>query len=148
MEGNKMDENKMDDKEKLRAHIAEIQEKNREAQEAMAQGRGILALETPILARDKEVTELQYDFTDVTGLEYVTAMDSDLNANASQAYRITYRQALALFASAAAKHTEDLDAKDIVGRIGITDAAVGAQLATLFFTASARAGRLRISKKS
>ncbi|MBQ9407942.1 MAG: hypothetical protein IJU28_00930, partial [Clostridia bacterium] len=68
-------------------------------------------------------------------------------ANSSAYHRITYRQALSLFAKAAAKQTEGVDMEDIVSRIGVTDAVEGVQLATLFFTASTRAGRLRISKK-
>ena len=72
-------------------------------------------------------------------------MDSDVNANST--YKITYRQALALFAKAAAKQTDRLDMQDIISKIGVTDAVEGVQLATLFFNASTRAGRLRISKR-
>lgn len=129
----------------LRERNEEIKAKSKEAQEAMSQGKGRLSLETPILAGDEEIIELAYDFTEITGTEYVDAMDSDINAQ--QIYRITYRQALALFAKAAAKQTDGVDARDIIERIGITDAVEGVQLATLFFSASTRAGRLRISKK-
>lgn len=76
-------------------------------------------------------------------MEYTDAMDSDPNAGG---YRLTNRQALALFAKAAAKQTEGPDAKDIMEHIGITDAVEGTQLAMLFFSAAARAGRMRISK--
>ena len=92
-----------------------------------------------------EITELVYDFTEMTGLEYAAAMDND--ANAQQIYRITYRQGLALFATAAAKQTEGVDMRDIMEGIGLTDAVEGVQLATSFFAASTRAGRLRITKK-
>ncbi len=129
----------------LRERNEEIRAKSKEAQEAMSQGKGRLSLETPILAGDEEIKELAYDFTEITGTEYVDAMDSDINAQ--QIYRITYRQALALFAKAAAKQTDGVDARDIIERIGITDAVEGVQLATLFFSASTRAGRLRISKR-
>ena len=104
-----------------------------------------MKLETPIKSGDQEITELAYDFNGITGLEYTEAMDTD--AGASQIYRITYRQALALFAKAASKQAERLDMKDIVSRIGATDAVEAVQLATLFFTAATRAGQLRISKK-
>lgn len=131
--------------EKLKEIAKERQERSREAQEAMAEGKGILALEKPIMAGGQEITELVYDFTSLTGTEYADAMDSDPNAN--QIFKITYRQGLALFAKAAAKHTEYVDVRDIVERLGNTDATVGVQLAILFFNASTRAGRMRISKK-
>ena len=129
----------------LQAQMEEVRAKSREANEALGEGKGRLRLETPILAGDEEVKELAYDFTVLTGMEYIDAMDTD--PNAMQIYRITYRQALALFATAAAKQTDRLDMKDITSRIGATDAVEAVQLATLFFTASTRAGRLRISKR-
>ena len=129
----------------LKARLEEIKERSREAQEAIREGKGRFKLETPIKAGDKEIDELIYDFTDLTGLEYTNAMDSDPNAR--EIFKITYRQGLAVFAAAAAKHTELVDSRDIIERIGMTDAVEGVQLATLFFSSSTRAGRLRISKK-
>ena len=129
----------------LKENLEERRAKFREANEAMSEGKGILRLEKPILSGDKEITELPYDFNELTGMEYTDAMDSD--ANAQQIYRITYRQGLALFAMAAAKQSDRLDRRDIVERIGVTDAVEGVQLATLFFSASTRAGQLRISRK-
>lgn len=131
--------------ENMRRQAEEVREKSKEANEAMSQGKGRLRLETPIKSGDTEITELAYDFTAITGMEYTDAMDTD--PNAQQIYRITYRQALALFAKAAAKQNDRLDMRDIISRIGATDAVEAVQLATLFFTASTRAGRLRISKK-
>lgn len=131
--------------EQFKAQIEERKAKSKLANEAMAEGKGRLALETPILSGDEEITELIYDFNELTGMEYADAMDSD--PNAQQIYKITDRQALALFAKAAAKQTDKVDMRDIVERIGMTDAVVAVQLATLFFSASTRAGRLRISKK-
>lgn len=137
-------------REELQKTIREGLEKQRailkEANEAIGEGKGRLRLETPIRARDKEITELVYDFTTLKGIEYTDAMDSDPNAN--NAFNITRRQALALFAKAASKETEGVDMQDIVSQIGITDSVEGVQLAMLFFNASARAGRMRISKKS
>ena len=127
------------------ARMEEVRARAKESQEAMSQGKGRLRLETPIESGDESITELVYDFTEMTGVEYTDAMDSDQNATGN--YRITYRQALALFAKAAAKQTERLDMQDIISKIGATDAVEGVQLATLFFNASTRAGRLRISKK-
>ena len=130
----------------LKANLDERKRKKQEASQAIKEGRGILSLETPILAGDKNITELVYDFNELTGMEYIDAMDSD--PNAQQIFKITYRQALALFAKAAAKETEYVDMRDILERIGMTDAVEAVQLATLFFTASTRAGQLRISKRS
>ena len=129
---------------KIKETLEEIKAKSKESLEAMREGKGRMKLEKPIKAGDQEIDELVYDFTDLTGIEYTNAMDSD--SNARENFKITYRQALALFATAAAKHTERLDSRDIIERIGMTDAVEGVQLATSFFVASTRAGRLRISK--
>lgn len=125
------------------ARIEELRKKSQEANEAMGAGKGKLRLETTFQSGGKTVEELKFDFTALTGVEYTDAMDSDPNAGG---YRLTNRQALALFAKAAAKQTEGPDAKDIMEHIGITDAVEGTQLAMLFFSAAARAGRMRISK--
>ena len=140
------EEEKAERREQLQKEMEEIRIKSREATEAMSEGKGKLSLEKPILAGDREIGELPYDFTALTGLEYIEAMDSD--ANASQIFRISYRQALALFAKAASKETPALDMQDILSRIGVTDTVKAVQLATLFFIASTRAGHQRISKKS
>lgn len=141
-------EAKQDDlTEKLRASIAESNAKLREGIAAIGECRGILHLETPILARDKEIQELAYDFTQMTGLEYTEAMDVG-NNGATQIYGISHKQCLNLFAVAAAKETEDLDRQDIVSRIKGTDAAIAIEAAKSFFTGSIRAGQKRISKRS
>ena len=129
----------------MKEKMEEVRRRTEEAQVAMSQGKGRLTLETPIKSGDEEITELIYDFTALNGMEYTDAMDSDPNATGN--YRITYRQALSLFAKAAAKQTDRMDMQDIVSQIGVTDAVEGVQLATLFFNASTRAGRLRISKR-
>ena len=132
--------------ELVKTKLEEIRERSKESLEAMREGKGRLKLEKPIQAGDHEITELPYDFNDLTGIEYTMAMDSDMNAR--ETFKITYRQSLALFAAAAAKHVEGLDSRDIIEKIGMTDAVEGVQLATSFFVASTRAGRLRISKWS
>ena len=124
-------------------------ERERRMQEfilALREGKGIFKLNTPIISGDEEITELPYDFTSLTGLEYTDAMDSDIRARDLQ--KITYRQGLALFATAAAKYSERLDMHDIVERIGAADAVEAVEIASLFFVASARTGHLRISRKS
>lgn len=128
---------------KFSERMEELRKKSQEANEAMGAGKGKLRLETTFQSGGKTVEELKFDFTALTGVEYTDAMDSDPNAGG---FRLTNRQALALFAKAAAKQTEGPDAKDIMENIGVTDAVEGVQLATLFFNASARAGRMRISK--
>lgn len=132
-------------REKLKHEQEEMIRKANEAQKVIGQGKGRLELETPILAGDEEITELIYDFTVLTGMDYVSAMDSDMNAQ--QAFRITYRQALTLFAVSVEREMGKLDRHDILERMGMTDAIAASQLATIFFSASTRAGRMRISKK-
>lgn len=129
----------------LRKLRDEVKEKSKIANEAMMEGKGRLKLEKPIRGGGEEITELVYDFTELTGLDYIDAMDGD--PAAQQIFKITYRQALNLFARAAQKQTDGVDARDITEQIGMTDAVEAVQLATLFFSASARAGRLRISKR-
>lgn len=140
-------ENQQDQKqieEQVKKTIDELKARSRESLEAMREGKGRMKLEKPIKSGDTEIEELAYDFTTMTGLDFTIAMDSDMNAR--DAFRITYRQGLALFATAAAKHTGHIDSKTIIENIGMTDAVEGVQLATSFFVAAARAGRMRISK--
>lgn len=137
--------------EEVRKQIREGLEKNRkiaqEAAEAIGQGKGRMRLEVPIALHDREYTELAFDFTALKGYEYTDAMDSDRSAaGAAGAMGITRRQALALFAKAAAKQTEGLDMQEIVENLGVTDSVEAIECATLFFTASRRAGRMRIAK--
>ncbi|MDO4620036.1 MAG: hypothetical protein Q4B09_05370 [Lachnospiraceae bacterium] len=141
-----MDKEKfLEAQEKIAKKTEEIGTRVKEANEAIGAGKGILRLETPIEAGEEVITELPYDLTALTGMEYVDAMDSD--PNTANAFRITYRQGLTLFAKAAAKQVDLLDTRDIQERLGVTDAVAGVQVATLFFNASTRAGRLRISKR-
>ncbi|MDO4647632.1 MAG: hypothetical protein Q4B26_03195 [Eubacteriales bacterium] len=132
-------------REKMREEAELRKEKSKEANMAIASGAGRLQLEKPIISADKEITELIYDFNELTGMDMVNAMDSD--SSSLNIYKITYKQSLALFAAAAARQTPSVDSRDIIERIGGTDALEGVQLAVLFFNASTRAGRLRISKK-
>ena len=126
--------------------IANVRQRREEALDAMKTGKGILHLEKPILSDDIMVKELKYDFMALTGMEYADAMDSD--SQTQQLFRITNRQALALFAAAAAKQTEHVDQTDIMQRIGVTDAVEGTRLAVLFFQSSVRAGEMRIYKNA
>lgn len=116
----------------------ESQEKARtEALEGFT--RGTLTLSAPIRAASTDIAELKYDFSKLTGWEYVEAMDSD--ANSRNVFKITSKQALCLFAATAAKETPLIDATDIKQRIGVADAAKAVQLATVFLVTSTREAR-------
>lgn len=108
-------------------------------------GKGTLSLETLIRAGGKDVTALNYDFTAITGREYADAMDKDTGP--TNAFRITNKQGLYLFACAAGKATKGIDATDIAERIGVGDAIKATQIATVFFVASTQAGNKRISNE-
>lgn len=99
--------------------------------------KGVFKLSVPIRSASQDVTELQYDFTKLTGWEFVEAMDAD--ANARTVFKITQKQALCLFAAAAGKATSGIDAADVKERIGAVDALRAVQLATVFLVTSARA---------
>ena len=98
--------------------------------------RGKIRLASPILASDKDVTELIYDFA--------AALDKG-GAVGMNAFRITDTQAFELFAAAAGKATAGIDATDIRERMGAVDSVKAVQLATVFFSAANRAGNRRIS---
>lgn len=123
----------------------EVRRRRKEALEAAKEGKGILHLEVPIKSGDGEITDLPYDFTALTGMEYADAMDIDPFAKRSD--KASYRQSFALFAKAAAKQVPGLDMKDIMERMSVTDTVEATQLGSIFFLASAQAGFLRISKK-
>ena len=105
-------------------------------------GRGRMALRTPIMADNRPFEELTFDFTALTGREYVDALDSDQRA--TNAFRVTSAQAFALFAKAAAKATDGIDEADIRERMGAMDCVKATQLAAVFFSACNRAGNRRI----
>ena len=94
--------------------------------------KGTLKLSTPIRAKSQDITELQYDFSKLTGWEYV-------EVTARNVFKISHKQALCLFATAAGKATPDVDATDIKERIGAVDALRAVQLATVFLITSTRA---------
>ena len=101
--------------------------------------KGTLKLHTPIKGGGKELTEIGYDFTALTGWEYAEALDAD--ANATNAFRLTRKQAVSLFAAAVAKETPELDAKDVKERLSAKDAVQAVNLATIFFVNSGREAR-------
>ncbi|MBR6570367.1 MAG: hypothetical protein IKK75_07935 [Clostridia bacterium] len=113
---------------------------------------GKMKLLQPIRAAGQDITELKWNFRNLTGWEFASAMDCD---SASNVFRITNKQALGLFAASAAKETtikndggveiHPLDAQDIRQRIGIDDCVKAVQLAAVFFVASAKEANKRIS---
>ena len=136
-----------DMKKEEAAQTVEITEKQNEpgadpTGEIQKLSKGSLELATPIRAGGKDVTRLDYDFTKLTGWEYADAMDRDLNA--TNVFRVSNKQALSLFAAAAAKVTPGIDTEDISKRMGSQDTIKAVQLATIFFVASTRAGNKRI----
>ena len=122
-------------------------EKQATPQDVVAQvARGKLVLDTPILSKGENVTELHYDFLALTGFEYADAMDSDATSK-SDSFHLTNRQALSLFAAAAVKKTESIDREVVIRGLSISDAIKAVQIATVFFVASSRAGNRRITKE-
>lgn len=133
--------------------MSEEIKKNEQAQEQEAQkhtpitlsmvSKGTLELAVPIRARSKDISVLHYDFTMLSGWEYVEAMDSDTTSR--NVFYVSKKQALALFAAAAAKQapTDDkggrlFDAADIKQRISLYDAQRAVQVATVFLARSAQ----------
>jgi len=100
---------------------------------------GTLNLLTPIKGGGKEITALPYNFMTLTGIEIVEALDGDKSIG--NAFRLSYKQALLLFATAAAKLTPELDATDIKQRLVGPDAINAVRLAEVFYHASALRGR-------
>ncbi len=138
-EENKNIEN-IETNEEIRAEAAqEIRPDKRRTQDF---SKGSLTLMQPIRSRSEDISVLLFDFNRVTGEEFAEAMDSDPDARFIS--KITNRQALVLFAAAAAHETAGVDAQDIRERLAIQDSIAATQLATLFFVTSARAANTRI----
>lgn len=106
---------------------------------------GTLELSVPILSRNVEISEIHYDFDKITGWEYLNAMDADTgNTNT---YRISHKQAFALFTKAASKQDNSLDETDMKTRMGVADVMNAVRVATVFFVSTSQAAGRRISKK-
>lgn len=99
--------------------------------------KGEMKLLTPIRGGGKDIEALKYDFTKLTAWEYAEAMDSD--AAAKDAFKMTKKQGIALFAAAVAKEMPELDARDVKERLGIKDGVQAVNLATVFFVSAQRA---------
>ena len=115
-----------------------------EAAEAVSTGK--FALKTPIRDGEKEYTELKYDFNALSAWEQAKAIDAG-TLNRNDTFNISYTQALSLFAAAAGKCTEGLDATDIRERLSAADGIAAIRVASIFFNGSSLAGSLRFSKE-
>lgn len=104
--------------------------------------KGTLKLTFPLRAASADITELQYDFCDLTSLEMIEALDKDSIINM---FGISNRQALFLFAATAEKCNEKVDAMDVVYRLSAADVVKAVQLAKLFYAASFRAEKKNTS---
>lgn len=107
--------------------------------------RGMLTLLHPIRARGRDVTELKYDFTNLTGMEYANAMASSRHADA---FQINTMQAFHLFCATAEKENPDIAAVDIMRDLKAEDAVKAVQAAQIFFDLTSRAGNKRVSNGS
>jgi len=114
--------------------------------DASAAARGRLALHTPIMdGDDRKFDELAYDFEKLTGWEFASAIDAGTIGNKKSVFNLRDTEALSLFAAAAAKCTDGLDATDIRQRIGTFDATIAIKIAATFFNFSSLAGSMRIT---
>lgn len=113
-------------------------------EEAKKQYAGTLKLQIPIKSHDTDVTELKYDFTKLTGRDYVNAIKGTRNV-----FHIDAEGELMLFACAVEKTEENdgIDRRDVYERISAQDAIVAVQLSSNFFNASFRVGSKNISNK-
>lgn len=128
---------------------ADVQQQNEQQQNEQAEqqpapkpltlndiSKGTLELATPIRARSKDIKELHYDFSKLSGWEYAEAMDSDPTTR--NMFVVSKKQAICLFAAAVSKVMPEVDATDVKQRLGIADAQRAVQVATLFLTRAAR----------
>ena len=135
------------------------EEPKKEEQKSPAQAlremtSGTMKLLKPFRARSQDVEELRFDFCSLTSEEILDALDSVATYNYNV---ITNKQALALFASSAAKFSPEVDAdghstrlydaRDIRRRLGPADAIQAIKLAKLFYSASSQAGENNISRE-
>ena len=124
----------------------EKQANNEANQEAVASlikkiGKNVLKLSVPITAGGEEVSELPFDFNALTGWEYAKALDGD--PDATNAFRLSSKQALCLFAAAVQKTGKGVDERDVLERMSAVDAVRAVKQAVVFFNASGRLeGRL------
>ena len=142
---NSIKEEAMNNEEARKQQLEEALKQAKELADPAARMRrlktGRLALEKPIRARSTDIDELEFDFGGLSCMEIADAMDADTSANST--FRITWKQALQLFASAAAKKSDKADSADILRGLGTADAIKAVQVTTAFFIACSQAGNMR-----
>lgn len=107
-------------------------------------GTGTLKLQKPLRSHSQDVEELTYDLTKINGMELANCLDSD--PGAMRVDKLTARQAMNLFALGVEKCMRGtVDARDIKEQLGIQDAILAVQVATVFFNACSRTGSMGIT---
>lgn len=134
-------------KDEIGAKRAEKKKENPKSMEEAVKelSGGKLKLHKPFIADDVEITELYFNFENLTGIEMTRAMDRGAQ-NGGNAFRLSQEQALELFIMSAGKETKGCDAEDVRRGLSSVDAIKAVQLATVFFVASSQAGNAHITK--
>jgi hypothetical protein len=114
----------------------------REAMRSVENGK--LKLAKPILSGGEEKTEIIYDFSKITGKQYLKAMD--VGAPSRDMNNITNTQAFELFLAAAGKMNEGLDVIDLRERMAVDDVLQATRIGKLFFAFKANEGDTRMQK--
>ena len=138
------EQDKQNEQEMREKAIAELKKMADPRERARRNRKGSLKLETPIRAGGENIDELHFDFGSLSCGEIAEAMDADAKAN--NTFRITWKQALQLFAEAAAKETGKVDKIDILRDLKVQDAIKAVQVTTVFFIACSQAGNERYSQ--
>ena len=93
----------------------------------------------------EDISELRYDFSALSTIETFEAIDS--GKPGKQEDRLSYDQALRLFAAAVSKQMDELDSTDILQRISNIDAIPAAKAAKSFFNLSSLPGDISYTLK-
>ena len=96
--------------------------------------RGTIELFEPLLSKDKQVTQLHYDFSKLNGNDLIECLDTDPMVDTGK--QISHVQARALFARACGKverGISGLDEHDIMQRVGARDMVACARAGRVFF---------------
>lgn len=111
--------------------------------------RGSIKLLVPLRASNVDFTELEYDYLALKNEEYANAMDADRDPMSRNAFRVSVKQGLALFAVAVDKvmATKGVDKNDVLERLSTPDTIRAAQISSSFFASVSRAGNLLSTNK-
>ncbi len=90
---------------------------------------GKITLAKPFVIGEREITELEFDFSKMTGLDYVNAMDVDRAAVGNN--KASRKQIVSLFA--ASLKTPGIDYKDLMNFLGPNDMMTVLQVGELYF---------------